>query len=198
MERRQQMAAKQVLVVLERLGLDLAGAHVEPSARPDVEGRVALLERELLGRLAVDPSLDLGDDAPALGFGEDGRPALAGEPESPRQTPPVDHDPEPEARVRAVLERPDVDRSLDGAPGAWGSHLFALAASSSLLDLSQFLELDQPDTSPWPPVGLRSLVRDRCDRSNAAMASATTFGSKRSRARGPSPSRIAPSSRWWA
>jgi hypothetical protein len=119
-QRRQQMAAKQVLVMLERLGLDLAGAHVEPAACPDVEGRVSLLERQLLGRLAVDPGLDFGDHAPALGFGEDRRPAVAGEPESPRHTPAVDHDPEPETRIRAVLERPDVDRSLDGAPGACG------------------------------------------------------------------------------
>jgi hypothetical protein len=78
-ERRQEVAAELVLVVLERLGLDLAGTHVEPAACPHVEGRVKVLERQFLGRLAVDAGLYLGDDAPALGFGEDGRPPFAGE-----------------------------------------------------------------------------------------------------------------------
>ncbi len=78
MERRQQVASEQVVVVLERLGHDLACPHVEPPARPDVERWVSLFEGELFGRLAVDPSLDLCDHPPALRLGQDGRPPLAG------------------------------------------------------------------------------------------------------------------------
>jgi hypothetical protein len=171
-------------------------AHRAPAVQPDHPGLAAaeprsdVFPREVL--VVATPSCRPGSRrSPALGFGQDGCPALAGAAEPPRLPPTVDRDSEPEARIRAVLEWPDVDRSGDRAAGGW-TRVFTRSRHGRVYrSVSDSISL-----GPRRPRGAATGGSGgRRDPSNAAMASATTFGSNRSRARGPCPSRIAPSSR---